>query len=196
MTIERVLGACDIAAAPRVPLPFVEQIIRPGETIELEAFPQLILAGPYWLGIRYADWIDVLSIRFGLNETLVACGAVPAEYLAFDPSKPFPLHMVPIDGPPLVPGMPARLRLRNPTSMTLDCRAVLWGTGEREAKQGPIRRLRESIDRALSAESARRAVDGWNEAAEQAREADRIATVEQLRPYEPSDVWESPTDES
>jgi hypothetical protein len=156
-------------------------LVQPGESVTCHLSPQRAHRGPYLLGIAQPANFVVESLQFGISEALGCPGAVPAERLSFEAGEPLPDRLVPIDAPALPLGVLVKLRVRNIDTASRVVSAVLWAL--------PIPAA------VLSSPDL-----GWDSEAEQARELDRMATVEHLveraRSNEPGDAWETPTDES
>jgi len=207
----------DIAAAPRTPLPFARVIAAPGQRVELFAAPQILLRGPFWIGVRNAAALRIEGLRIGQMQSFASWGSVPAEFFAFEPDAPFPQHMVPIDAPSLVPGMQASLIVSNGGVATVEVEAVLWGTRPRVDDPLPMMlRLRPKVavsrtgcddpDWAVSRTGCddpdcmvcrpeAGAAAAELSPAEAFREAERADTLKRLEPFD-SEAWESPADES
>lgn len=193
----------DIAAAPRTPLPFARVIAAPGQRVELFAAPQIILKGPFWIGVRNAAGLRIEGLRIGQMESFASWGSVPAEFFAFEPDDPFPQHMVPIDAPSLVPGMQASLIVSNGGVATVEVEAVLWGTRLREddlsaealAPNVAVSRTGCDDPNCMICRAEAGAALAAVSPAEVFREAERAETLKRLEPFD-SEAWESPTDES
>jgi hypothetical protein len=207
---------------PRAVLPAPREIVIPvGCRYEVELRPQVPMRGPYWLGFTNAEHLSLENLVFGYMCAFGAHGSVPGAF--FDLKCPDKL--IPIAGAPVGVGSAVRIVLLNRSDKSLVVELALWGNDQHSIEAdrldgGALQRQHDGEWRArfVALEAAHDALTDQHAAltAELEREresalpaadpacadynarsrADFKATRERLLPFEPGDVWATPTDES
>lgn len=131
-----------------LPVPFAVQIVGPGQTVTLEANPQVMLRGPYYVGVTAVgapgDPVIVEDVRIG-NQILSGCpGRSPMRHYVLDAERPWPEGLVPMNGPMRQRATKIYITVHNSSCDSREFFATIWGTQVRldqpAAPRHPFRR--------------------------------------------------------